>query len=63
MSLAAPSRTDLITQEALDASWVNLNLPIEDLNKVFDRTTDGAGNTKESSVEKFDLLFGIAQSL
>jgi len=59
MSLATLSGTDLITQEALDTSWVNLNLPIEDFNEVSDRATNGAGNSKESSIEKLDLLFGI----
>lgn len=57
MSLAALNGTDLIIQEALDTTWVNLNLPVEDPNEVSDRTTNGAGNSKESSIEKLDLFF------
>lgn len=57
-----PSGTDLVAQRRLDNCWVNLDLSTENWNDAVDKIASGTRDMKESSVERFDLLFGIDQS-
>jgi hypothetical protein len=57
---ATPGRTNLVAQGSFYNAWVDLGLSVENAGQVGEGTATGTGDAKESPVEYFDLLFGIA---
>lgn len=52
--------TNLLAQHGLNSRRVNLGLSVKDRSDAINKAAGGTRDSKESSVEHFDLLFGIA---